>query len=223
MRIGILGGSFDPVHYGHLLLAECCREQCRLDEVWFLPTAVPPHKQDRELTPAAHRVEMLELATAGNPAFSVCTYETDRGGVNYTVDTLAHLREEDPGRELFFLMGTDMFLDLPHWRSAAKVCELAMPVVVHRPGFGRVDFDCLRGIASDERIEEIRRHQVKMPANGLNGTDLRRRVMLGQRLRYRVPRTVEMYLRMHRLYCQPKLEEAIEAANAAVAPIPPAD
>ena len=88
MRLGIFGGTFDPVHYGHLLLAECCREQCRLDAVWFLPAATPPHKQDRELTPAAQRIEMLELAIAGNPAFSVCRYEADRGGVNYTVDTL---------------------------------------------------------------------------------------------------------------------------------------
>ena len=108
MRLGIFGGTFDPVHYGHLLLAECCREQCRLDAVWFLPAAVPPHKQDRELTPAAQRIEMLELAIAGNPAFSVCRYETDRGGVNYTVDTLAHFHEEDPSRELFFLLGADM-------------------------------------------------------------------------------------------------------------------
>ena len=120
MRLGMFGGTFDPVHYGHLLLAECCREQCRLDAVWFLPAAVPPHKQDRELTPAGRRIEMLELAIAGNPAFSVCRYETDRGGVNYTVDTLTHFRDEDPGRELFFLLGADMLLDLPHWRNAAQ-------------------------------------------------------------------------------------------------------
>ena len=88
---------------------------------------------------------MLELAIAGNPAFSVCRYETDRGGVNYTVDTLAHLHEEDPSRELFFLLGADMLLDLPHWRDAARVCELAVPVVVRRPGCGPVDFDCLAG------------------------------------------------------------------------------
>ena len=125
MRLGLLGGTFDPIHYGHLLLAECCREQCRLDAVWFLPAAVPPHKQDRALTPAAQRIEMLELAIAGNAAFSVCRYETDRGGVNYTVDTLTHFREEDPSRELFLLLGADMLFDLPHWRNAAKVCELA--------------------------------------------------------------------------------------------------
>ncbi len=199
MRLGLFGGSFDPIHYGHLLLAECCREQCRLDAVWFLPAAVPPHKQDRELTPAVQRIEMLELAIAGNPAFSACRYETDRGGVNYTVDTLAYFREEDPSRELFFLVGADMLLDLPHWRNAPRVCELAVPVVVRRPGC-LIDFECLRGIASPERIELIHRHQVEMPEIGVSGTDIRRRVQSGQSIRYRVPRAVEMYIETHGLY-----------------------
>jgi nicotinate-nucleotide adenylyltransferase len=200
MRLGIFGGSFDPVHYGHLLLAECCREQCRLDAVWFLPAAVPPHKQDRELTPAAQRIEMLELAIAGNPTFSVCRYETDRGGVNYTVDTLAHLHAEDPNRELFFLLGADMLLDLPRWRNAAKVCELALPIVVHRPGSGQIDFGCLQGIATAERTELIRRHQVEMPEIGISSTDLRRRVQSGLTIRYCLPRAVEMYIDTHELY-----------------------
>ena len=154
MKLGIFGGTFDPVHYGHLLLAECCREQRELDAVWFLPAAVPPHKRDRELAPAPQRIEMLKLAIAGNPAFSVCTYETDRGGVNYTVDTLTHIHEEDPSRELFFLMGEDMLLDLPHWKQPQRVCELAIPVVVHRAGMPPVDFNCLTAVttsAADRR------------------------------------------------------------------------
>ncbi len=200
MRLGIFGGSFDPVHYGHLLLAECCREQCGLDAVWFLPAAVPPHKQDRELTPAAQRVEMLELAIAGNPAFSVCRYEVERGGVNYTVDTLAHLRGVAADRELFFLLGADMFLDLPHWRDAARVCELALPVVVRRPGCGLIDFECLRPIAGPDRIEQMRRSQVEMPEIGTSSSDMRRRIMENQSIRYRTPRAVEMYIQTHGLY-----------------------
>lgn len=200
MRLGLFGGSFDPVHYGHLLLAECCRQQCRLDAVWFLPAAVPPHKQDRELTPAAERIEMLELAIAGNPVFAVCRYETDRGGVNYTVDTLTHLREEDPCRELFFLLGADMLLDLPHWRNTARVCELAVPVVVRRSGCGPIDFDCLRGIADPERIGLMRQHQVEMPEIAISSTELRQRVALRQSIRYRVPPAVEMYIETHGLY-----------------------
>jgi nicotinate-nucleotide adenylyltransferase len=203
MRLGLFGGTFDPIHNGHLLLAECCREQCRLDTVWFLPAAVPPHKQDRALTSAAQRIEMLELAIAGNSAFSVCRYETDRDGVNYTVETLTHFHDEDPGRELFFLMGADMLLDLPHWRNAARVCELAVPVAVCRPGSGPLDFDSLREIASPERIELMRGHRVEMPEMGISATELRRRVAAGQSIRYRAPRAVEMYIETHGLYRQP--------------------
>jgi nicotinate-nucleotide adenylyltransferase len=200
MRLGIFGGTFDPVHFGHLLLAECCREQCRLDAVWFLPTAVPPHKQDRLPTPVPQRIEMLELAIVGNSAFSVCRYEADRGGVNYTVDTLAHFRNEDPSRELFLLLGADMLADLPSWRNVARVCELALPVAVRRPGCASVDFDCLAGIAGPQRIELMRSHQVEMPEVGISSTELRRRVGAGQSTRYRTPRAVELYIETHKLY-----------------------
>jgi nicotinate-nucleotide adenylyltransferase len=203
LRLGVFGGTFDPVHYGHLLLAECCWEQCRLDAVWFLPAATPPHKQERELTPAAERIEMLELAVAGNPVFSVCRHEADREGVHYTVDTLDRLHAEGPSRELFFLLGADMFLDLPNWREPARVCELAVPVAVRRAGCGPVDFDCLRGIAGPERIELFRRHEVEMPEIGTSSTELRRRVAAGESIRYRTPRAVEMYIETHRLYRQP--------------------
>jgi nicotinate-nucleotide adenylyltransferase len=203
MRLGLLGGTFDPVHYGHLLLAECCRQQCRLDQVWFLPAAVPPHKQGRELTPAGPRIEMLELAIAGNEAFAVCRYETDRGGVNYTVETLAHLREEDPQRELFFLLGADMLHDLPRWREPERLCQLALPVAVRRSGEPPLDFDCLAGIASPERIEQMRARVVEMPEIGLSGTDIRRRVAAGLGIRYRTPRAVEKYIETHGLYRAP--------------------
>ncbi len=200
MKLGIFGGSFDPVHFGHLLLAECCREQRGLDAVWFLPAAVPPHKRDRELTPARQRVEMLKLAIAGNPAFSVCPYETNRGGVNYSVDTLTHIHEEDPGRELFFLMGEDMLLDLPHWKQPERVCQLSLPVVVHRAGMPPLDFSCLRAVITPERIEEIRRCQVEMPEIGLSGSDIRRRVAAGKSILYHTPRAVEKYIVRHKIY-----------------------
>jgi nicotinate-nucleotide adenylyltransferase len=200
MRLGIFGGTFDPVHYGHLLLAECCREQCGLEAVWFLPAAVPPHKQWREPTPAAARIEMLELAIAGNEAFSVCRYETDRGGVNYTVQTLEHLRAEDAGRELFFLLGGDMLRDLPRWRESQRICQLALPVAVRRAGEPPLDFDCLAGFAPPERIDEMRRQQVEMPAIGLSATEIRRRVAAGQSIRYRTPRAVEQHIVANGLY-----------------------
>ena len=160
MRLGIFGGSFDPVHYGHLLLAECCREQLELDEVWFLPAAIPPHKQSRELAPAAARAEMLELAAAGHAAFRVCRYEIDRGGVNYTADTLAHLKNEDPTRELFFLMGADSLHDLATWKDPARLCELATPIAVGRgdvkPDARDLDWSGLQGLVSPERLAAMR-------------------------------------------------------------------
>jgi len=200
MRLGVFGGSFDPAHYGHLLLAECCREQCRLDAVWFVPAAVPPHKRQRELTAAEHRIEMLELAIAGHPAFAVSRYETDRGGINYTVETLAHFHQEDLQRELFFLLGADTLEDLPTWHQPERLCELAIPVVVRRSGFDGPDFGCLAGMISPPRIEMIHRHQVDMPDIGISSTEIRRRVAVGRSIRYQTPRAVEQYIETHGLY-----------------------
>ncbi len=201
MRLGLFGGSFNPVHVGHLLLAECCREQCQLDQVWFVPAAVPPHKQGRELAPSEARIEMLELAISGHPSFAVSRFEADRGGVNYTVDTLTHFSQEDPDGELFFLMGADMLDDLPNWRNAARVCELAIPVAVRRPGSRALDFQHLAEIASPERVKLIRSYQVEMPRIEISSTDIRRRVAAGQSIRYRAARAVEKYIETHGLYC----------------------
>ena len=200
MRVGLFGGSFDPVHYGHLLLAECCREQRGLEEVWFLPAAVPPHQLQRELTPAAARIEMLELAIAGQDSFVVNRYEVERGGVNYTVDTLRHFRNEDASLELFFLLGADMLADLPNWREADQICELATPVVVARPGTAEVDFDALSELATAEKIDRIRKCRVEMPQIDVSSTEIRRRVSQGQSIRYQTPRAVEKYIETQRLY-----------------------
>jgi nicotinate-nucleotide adenylyltransferase len=208
MRLGILGGTFDPVHYGHLLLAESCREALRLDQVWFLPAAVPPHKQQREHTPGAQRVEMLELAIGGHAAFSVCQVEIARGGVNYTVDTLARLKDEDPLRELFFLMGADSLLDLPTWKEPARLCQLATPVAVCRSIAGTSSSQCgepldllgLENLLPADRLEAIRKHRVEMPRIDLTSSDIRQRVSMGKSIRYRTPRAVERYIETHALY-----------------------
>jgi nicotinate-nucleotide adenylyltransferase len=198
-RIGLFGGSFDPVHYGHLLLAECCREACRLDVVHFLPAAVPPHKP-RDLTAAEPRVEMLELAIAGHPSFSVSRYEVQRGGVSYTVDTLRHYRAEYPESELFLLLGADMLLDLPSWREASEVCRLAIPVAASRPGLEPPDYSCIAQIAPPERMDVFRQHHVTMPQIGISSTEIRRRIAAGQSIRYFTPRAVEKYIEEHGLY-----------------------
>jgi len=200
MRLGLFGGSFDPVHYGHLLLAECCREQCRLDEVWFLPAATPPHKQARVLTPGPQRIEMLELAVGGHEAFKVSRLEVERGGVSYTVDTLAELSRQESQWQLFFLLGADSLDDLPRWRDPARICQLSVPVVVSRPGAPAPNYEVLAPLVSRERLEEIRRHHVEMPQIGLSSREIRSRAALKLSILYRTPRAVEMYIETHQLY-----------------------
>lgn len=200
MRLGIFGGTFDPVHYGHLLLAEYCREAHRLDQVWFMPAASPPHKAGNGITPAQQRLEMLELAVGGNEYFDVSRMEIDRGGVSYTVDTLAELKRADPQRELFFLLGGDSLKDLPQWREPARICELSLPVVVRRPGIAEPDFGGLAGLVSAERLEQIRSAQVQMPQIDLSSREIRRRTAAGRSIRYQTPRAVEKYIEAAGLY-----------------------
>ncbi len=200
MRLGIFGGAFDPIHYGHLLLAESCREQCGLDQVWFLPADSPPHKQHLQLTPAKFRLEMLELALAGNPSLAVSQIEIDRGGVSYTVQTLEQIHADRPDDQLFFLMGADSLQDLTHWRQPARICELAIPVAVRRPHAPTPDVQVLAGVVSPQRLEEIARRQVVSPLIGLSSSELRQRVAAKRSIRYWTPRAVEKYIETHGLY-----------------------
>jgi nicotinate-nucleotide adenylyltransferase len=202
MRLGLFGGSFDPVHYGHLLLAECAREQLGLDEVWFLPAAGAPHKQGRQQTGIALRVQMLELATAGNPAFRVSDLEARRAGTSYTVDTLEALHAAEPEREMLFLLGADMLNDLPHWRRAERVCELATIAAARRLGVAKPNFDCLRTIACPERIAHFVRHRFDMPGIELSSSDMRARVAAGASIRYQTPPEVERFVGALGLYRQ---------------------
>ena len=200
MRIGIYGGSFDPVHYGHLLLAELCRESCGLDEVRFVPAAIPPHKLDQGRAADEHRVEMLKLAIGGNSHFDVWEVELQRGGVSYTVETLRELRAEHPENELFFLMGADSLFDLPNWREPAEICELATIAVVDRPGSRQVDFDVLQHVTSADRIEYFKKFVVAMPQIDVSSSDIRERIAKGRSIRYQTPRSVEQYLLTAKLY-----------------------
>ncbi len=200
MRIGIFGGSFDPVHYGHLLLAELCRESYELDEVRLVPAAIPPHKQDQGRAADEHRLHMLHLAIGGHPKISAWDVELQRGGVSYTVETLQALRAEQPTDELFFLMGADSLFDLPNWRSPEEICELATLAVVDRPGNRDVNFEVLSDIVSPERIEHFRKHVVRMPQLEISSSEIRRRVAGKKSIRFQTPRAVEQYIAEESLY-----------------------
>jgi len=202
MRIGILGGSFDPIHYGHLLLAEVCLEELSLDSVWFIPAATAPHKSDAVGATAAERREMVELAIGGHPCFSCSSMEIERGGLSYTVETLSEIAGEHPQATLYLLMGADSLSDLPGWRDPQRICQLAIPVVAARPGQPAVDFTALEKIASVEQVEQARQAVVSMPQLELSSRDLRERAARTQSLRYRTPRAVEQYITANQLYRQ---------------------
>jgi len=200
MRVGIFGGTFDPVHIGHLAVAEQCREQGELEQVWFVPAPRPPHKLDRPMTPFGQRVEMLALAIAGNPAFRIDEIEKERSGPSYTVDTLDQLQQRQPQLDLHLLIGSDCLPDLPQWRNPRRILELAQLLVVARPGWPLVRAEEL-GKALGLGPDAVSRVQtVQVPLIDLSSTDLRRRAAAGRSLRYLVPRAVECYIHDKRLY-----------------------
>ena len=200
MRLGIYGGSFDPVHYGHLLLAESCREECRLDEIWFMPAGSPPHKMSGRLASARDRVAMLRLATSGHPAFRVDTREVDRCGVSYTVDSLEQIRSERPSDDLFLLLGADALADFPTWRSPARIAALAVLVTVRRAGSAAADLGRVAEAIGPAAHAQLVAHQVEMPQVDFSSRDLRARLSAGKSIRYRTPRPVERYLEESSLY-----------------------
>jgi nicotinate-nucleotide adenylyltransferase len=200
MRIGVFGGTFDPVHLGHLILAEQCREQGRLDQVWFIPAASPPHKQGQTLTPFAQRVEMLALAIAGQPAFRIDELEKDRPGPSYTIHTLEEIQRRQPAAELFLPVGSDTLLDLPHWYQPARILELAGLLVTPRPGWPLPSLGEIRAALHLPPGADLRLEIVEAPLIDIASRDLRRRAAEGRSLRYLVPRAVEAYLHDKRLY-----------------------
>lgn len=200
MRLGLFGGSFDPVHYGHLRLATECCAQAQLDEVWLLPAAVQPHKPGGPQASAFDRLRMLELAVADIPALSVSRLEIDRGGVSYTVDTLRSIHAAHLQSELYQLMGADTLRDLPNWREPAEVCRLATPLVVHRAGEPRPDFDVLAPLVSAERLAQIRALEVEMPAVDISSTEIRERVARGESIEGMTTREVVEFISKHQLY-----------------------
>ena len=195
MRLGIFGGTFDPIHLGHLVLAEQCREACALDRLLFVVAGSPPHKPG-ERTAASHRLEMARLATAGNPAFVVSDVETVRPGPHYSVETLGALTREHPGDDLFFLIGADSLADLPGWREPHRIASLATIVVVNRPGGLAVEPSRFPDLGPEARGVVV----VTIPPIGIASSDLRGRLASGRSVRYMVPRGVEAYIRSHGLY-----------------------
>jgi nicotinate-nucleotide adenylyltransferase len=202
MRVGIYGGTFDPVHFGHLILAEQCREQGRLDQVWFVPAPRPPNKLERHLTRFDQRVEMIALAVAGNPAFRIDEIEKDRTGPSYTVDTMAELHRRHPGNEFFLLVGSDTLRDLPTWHEPRRLLELTGLMVMARPGNELISAEQLRLRLQIPADAPLRLEVIDAPLIDVSSRDLRRRTAAGRSLRYFLPRAVECYIQDKQLYRQ---------------------
>jgi len=200
MRIGVFGGTFDPVHLGHLILADQCREQARLDQVLFIPAARPPPKLEQPLTPFAQRVEMLQLALAGQPAFRVDELEKDRPGPSYTVDTLEELQRRDSCAELFLIIGSDCLPDLASWLAPSRIAELATLLVAPRSGSNLSAPEHLRVELQLPSAVELRHQRIWMPLIGISSRELRQKVSRGGSIRYLVPRAIECYIEAQRLY-----------------------
>jgi|Deesub1362A_J573_1020465.scaffolds.fasta_scaffold00095_95 nicotinate-nucleotide adenylyltransferase len=212
VRIGLFGGTFDPIHFGHLRAAEEAREAFGLERVLFIPSARPPHKDPKEVSPAHHRLEMTRRAVRGNPVFHVSDVECRRSDLSYSVETLRILRSEEALNGVFyFILGIDAFLELETWRDYEQLFALSHLVVLERSGIPIKGRGALPArIRAEFRYDRIRR-AFEHPSGGLvyfrrfrsleiSGREIRRRVRLGRSIRYLVPDEVEDYIRLHRLY-----------------------
>jgi nicotinate-nucleotide adenylyltransferase len=189
--IGLFGGSFDPVHHGHLIVARVAAETLGLDEVRFVPAREQPFKRGRHGAAAEHRAVMLELATAGSPGFRVERVELERPGPSYTVDTIAALRAREPAHEFTLLLGADAAAELGAWHRAHELPELARVVVFGRPGTPAPSSPLIAA-------------SIEVPALDISATEIRRRAGAGLPVRYWVPDAVAEYIARHRLYLDPE-------------------
>ena len=189
-RVGIMGGTFDPIHHGHLSAASEVGALFDLDEVVFVPTGQPWQKQERSVSPAEHRYLMTVIATASNPRFLVSRVDIDRGGPTYAVDTIADIAADNPGAELFFITGADALSAILTWKNASELMKMAHFVGVTRPGYQ----------LSGEHLPADAATLVDVPALAISSTACRERVSRSQPVWYLVPDGVVSYINKHRLY-----------------------
>ena len=199
-RVGIIGGTFDPVHYAHLAIAEEVYHALKLARVLFVPAGQPPHKPEQRITPTQHRVAMLKLAISSNPHFSLSLVDAQRAGPSYTVDTLRLLRDEwGPNAELYFVIGGDSLKDLSTWHDPAGILAQATIVALMRPGHADVGEEREKLAARLPGIEQ-RLITLEGPRMDISSTELRQRAAEGRPIRYQTPDAVEDYIRQHGLY-----------------------
>lgn len=198
-KIGISGGTFDPIHHGHLIVAEEIRVRFALDRIIFVPTGKPPHKKYMEVAPAEHRFNMAALATASNPYFDVSNIETCRTGFTYTIDTVERLKAAcSEGTKLYFITGADVIPQIITWKNPTKLLKMCEFIAAPRPGTDINDFK--RDVGQLEKDYSAVVHIVDIPLIEISSTDIRSRVSKGESIKYLVPEAVEEYIYKYKLY-----------------------
>lgn len=199
LRLGIMGGTFNPIHHGHLVVAEEVRNLFQLDKVIFIPAGNPPHKQDKTLLPAEDRYLMTVLATMTNMHFEVSSMEIERGGLSYTVDTIKQLREKYGSQtKLYFITGADAILSIFTWKDVPQLLLSCEFIAATRPGYRLDDLREKLGELAKDYLKHI--HLVEVPGIAVSSTDVRRRIKEGKPIKYLLPENVESYIIKQKLY-----------------------
>lgn len=215
-KIGILGGTFNPVHYGHLAAAEEVRDRLKLDRILFIPSFLPPHKNEEDMPSAVQRLEMVRLAVTNNRHFKISDTEVKRGGKSYTIDTIETLIPLYPGAELYFITGLDSFLDIQTWKNWERLLTLCSFVVLSRPGYHFSDLVKIGFLVSSGgdlgKLDALERERLaiesgairiffeRIPLYDISSTDIRTRVRQSRTIKYHLPESVEHYIIENKLY-----------------------
>jgi nicotinate-nucleotide adenylyltransferase len=200
-KVLLFGGSFDPVHFGHLIVSRCVAETQGIDRVVLIPGAHPPHKQERRLAPAEDRLAMCRLAVAGDPCFEVSDWEARQTGLTYTLHTVEHFRAElPPDTQLYWLVGMDSLAELGTWHRVGELVERCTVVTAARPGYENPDWAALAGPLTADQIERLRRQVVESPRIDISATEIRARIRTARSIRYLVPEAVQRHIEVRTLY-----------------------
>jgi len=200
MRIGLFGGSFDPVHLGHLWIAEFARESLCLDEVRWIPAAQSPLKPSAPIATNEERLTMIRLAISGATGHTIDPRELQRAQPSYTVDTVEEICAEDPHNDYFLIAGSDSLASMPNWRSPERILRCVTLSVVRRGGDPPIDYSVLNGIVDGRLLESILASEISMPAIEVSSTEIRNRIKRNSSIRYQVPHAVEVFLQSNKIY-----------------------
>lgn len=200
-RIGLYGGTFDPIHMGHLIVAESVADLARLDRILFLPSSDPPHKKSEGITPGEVRAQMVAAAIVGNPRFALDRFDLDRAGPTFTIDTVRHFAAAlGSGTDIAWIIGADSLTEISSWRDAGDLIDSCEVLTAARPGWEQPDWDGLSRALGESRVERLRRGVLATPLLEIAASEIRGRIRSGRSIRYLVPESVEDIIRRSALY-----------------------